>query len=117
MSRKPGLGYDFMHEVASTILALPGEKIGTDVPTTLQHGTRTLPLGRYLTRRLRTLTGRDEKAPQAKLDEIKEELRPLREAAFDNSRSFKEEVVKDGDQAVLNAETKSKIFGQKRKTL
>lgn len=118
MSRKPGIGFGFMDEVASTILSLPdgGESL-VDVPTTLQHGTRVLPLGRYLTRRLRKLTGRDEKAPQEKLDAIKEELRPLREVAFDNSRSFKEEVVRDGDQAVLNAETKSKIFGQKRRTL
>lgn len=116
MSRKPGLGYGFMDELASTVLTYNLDVDG-DVPTTLQHGTRTLPLGRYLTRRLRKLTGRDEKAPQEKLDAIKEELRPLREAAFDNSRSFKEEVVRDGDQAVRNAEARSKIFGQKRRTL
>lgn len=116
MSRRPGIGYDFMHEVASTVLQ-HDLSVDEDVPTTLRHGSRTLPLGRYLTRRLRKLTGRDEKAPQTKLDAIAEELRPLREIAFDNSRSFKQEVVKDGDQKVLNAETKAKIFGHKRKTL
>lgn len=114
MSLKPGIGADFMHEVASTLLGLASQQDAGDVPTELQHGIRKLPLGRYLRRKLRLYTGRDENAPQATLDALKEELQPLRQAAFDNSRSFKQEVVTDADQKVLNQETKAKIFKQRR---
>lgn len=113
MSLKPGIGADFMHEVASTLLGLQGDP-ADDVPASLQHGSRAMPLGRYLRKKLRVYTGREANAPQSTIDEIQEELRPLREAAFENSRSFKNEVVQAGNQKVLNAETKAKIFKAKR---
>lgn len=115
MSLRPGIGHDAMHDVASTWLEFNLEKTEDDVPSSLRHGTRKLPLGRYLTRKLRKLVGKDEKAPDAILKKIEEELRPLRETAFDNSRSFKKEVIKDNDQRVLNMETKQKIFRQRKK--
>lgn len=115
MSLKPGIGSDFMHDVASSLLSLHGFESEADVPSSLQHGTRKLPLGRYLRSRLRELTGREKAAPQATIDALQEELRPLREAAFDASQSFKKTVVEASDQKVLNAETKAKIFKQARK--
>lgn len=115
MSLKPGIGAAFMHEVASSILSTPKLDAEPDVPASLQHGTRKLPLGRYLRARLRELTGRDKAAPQATIDALQEELRPLREAAFEASQSFKKTVVEAFDQKVLNAETKAKIFKQTRK--
>lgn len=110
MSLKPGIGADAMHEVASTLLQFDLETGMDDVPSSLRHGSRTLPLGNYLTRRLRKLVGKDEAAPQSTLDKVEEELRPMREAAFENSRPFKEEVVKANDQKVLNQETRRKIY-------
>lgn len=101
-----------MDEVASTILGLKGEL--TDVPHQLQHGTRKLPLGRYLRRKLRPLVGLDEAAPESTIQAAQEALQPLRQAAFDNSRPFKEEVIRDADQKVLNQEARSKIFKQRR---
>lgn len=115
MSLKPGIGADFMHEVASTILSHEAVASLADVPSSLQHGGRKLPLGRYLRAKLRVLTGREAGAPQATIDELQAQLQPLREAAFDGSRSFKAEVVSAHDQKVLNAETKAKIFKAKRK--
>lgn len=112
-SNRPGIGADFMHEVASTLLEHGLESL-EDVPTQLQHGGRKLPLGSYLTRRLRKLVGHDEKAPQVTLDRIQEELQPLRETAFNASRSFKAEVVKDGEQKRLNQATRAKIFKTRR---
>lgn len=112
MSLKPGIGADFMHEVASTLLGL--EHFDQDVPASLQHGSRKLPLGRYLRRRLRELIGRDKASPPEAIKQLQEELQPLRQAAFDASRSFKKEVVNAGTQKVLNAETKAKIFKAKR---
>lgn len=109
MSLRPGIGAFFMDEVASTMLTLGLEKREGDVPSALTHGKRELPLGRYLQRRLRKLVGRDEATPPEVLEAIKAELSPLRQAAFDASRSFKKEVVQAHDQKVLNMETKMKI--------
>lgn len=114
MSLKPGIGADFMHEVGSTLLEHGLEKLD-DVPTSLRHGSRTMPLGRYLRRKLRVVVGHEEATPQSTIDKLQETLRPMRETAFDNSRSFKQEVINAGTQKVLNAETKSKIFKAKRK--
>lgn len=102
MSLKPGIGAYAMDDVASTLLKFNLEATEVDVPSTLRHGKRLWPLGRYLQRRLRKNVGKEEAAPQVVLDKIKEDLRPLREAAFDASRSFKKEIVMAADQATLN---------------
>lgn len=117
MSLKPGIGADFVPEIASTLLQHNLEARLDDVPAALQHGKRQLPLGRYLRRKLREQIGRSPDAPQSTLDKVKEDLRPLRETAFDNSRCFKEEVIKAGSQAVLNMETKDKLFSRGKKKL
>lgn len=105
-----------MHEVASELLRLNLEQSQPDVPSVLQHGNRKLPLGRYLRGRLRTLVGRDAKAPEATIEEIKETLRPLFEDAFENSKSKKEVLVKHFEQARLNQAARAKIR-KKRGTL
>lgn len=79
MSLRPGIGADFMHEVASTVLQFDLDAAQGDVPSSLRHGSRTLPLGRYLTRRLRTLTGKEANAPQETLQAREQEMRALYE--------------------------------------
>lgn len=69
MSLKPGIGADFMHEVASTMLTHDLDQTEGDVPVSLRHGSRQLPLGRYLRKKLRVAIGRDEKTPQHIIDE------------------------------------------------
>lgn len=113
MSLKPGIGCDFMWEVASTLLQYDLED-RPDVPSELKHGGKAYPLGRYLKRQLRKMIGRDPKAPQSELDKIKAELQPLREAAFDASESFREKVIAEGAQKVLQKEVKLKIFKSRR---
>lgn len=115
-SMSGGLGRDMMWEVASTLLS-HGLEARADVPAALRHGKKIMPLGRYLRGKLREMVGKDAKAPQSTIDQIKEELRPLREAAFNNSRSFKEEIVKANQQAVLNMETRMEIFKSKKERL
>lgn len=115
MSLKPGIGAGFMAAVAETLRGLPGNL--DDAPASLQHGRKQMPLGTYLRKRLRKEMGRDPGAPPATLDAIKEEMRPLRETAFDNSRSFKKEIIKAGEQARLNRESKSKIFNRGKRKL
>lgn len=81
MSLRPGIGLDAMHDVASVLMQFDLDTREADVPSALRHGSRTLPLGRYLRRYLRTLVGKDASAPQETLDAIKEKLQPLFEAA------------------------------------
>lgn len=99
MSNRPGIGHDFMHEVASAFLQFNLEQDQSDVPVTLAHGKRQLPLGRYLRMKLRKMVGRDEKTPQQVLDQIKEEMRPLRETQFaTTTRTSLKSVVLDTHQ-------------------
>lgn len=91
MSLRPGLGYGVMHDVASVLLKHHADI--EDVPVALSHGTKPQPLGRYLRRNLRKMMGRDEKCPETVMEKIRQELSPLREAAFNNSTSLQKEVV------------------------
>ena len=99
MSLRPGIGADFMPEVASTLLQ-HGLDAADDVPTALRHGDYQLPLGRYLRRELRKHVGKSADAPQSVLEALKEEVQPLREAAFNGSKSLKDELVRQGDVRV-----------------
>jgi hypothetical protein len=80
-SNKPGIGKDFIPEVASTLLEFDLDKTLDDVPTALRHGSKIRPLGRYLTRALREQIGRDPSAPESVLQRKEVEMLPLREAA------------------------------------
>lgn len=63
MSLRPGIGADFMHEVASSLLKYDLDEAMLDVPVALRHGAKSMPLGRYLRKKLRLAIGRDEKPP------------------------------------------------------
>lgn len=95
MSLRPGIGADAMVDVASTLKAISYG--GDDVPSSLRHGSRELPLGRYLVRRLRVLMGRDPGSPGYD-DEEMQRLRVLAQAYSDKSvyaeGSFNQEVFK-----------------------
>lgn len=114
MSLKPGIGADFMHEVASTELQFNLVQRQGDVSSSLRHGSKTWPLGRYLTKKLRTFQGLDEKAPQIVLDKIKEDLRPVQEAAFNASSSFAEAIKNSRAAKVSSFKARQKIYKGKR---
>lgn len=109
MSNRPGIGYDALHELASELMRLNLDTSQGDVPVTLRHGSRLLPLGRYLRVKLRKLIGKDEKTPDEILALLKEELRPVQETAFTASRSFASEIQKDRHQAALNFAAKQSL--------
>lgn len=115
MSLKPGIGYDFMHEVASTLLQYDYLGEG-DVPVTLSHGKTQRILGRYLRKKLRAMMGRDEKAPPNVVQE--KEVRDLYVASLKNPQfvSIKTVLTAQSDGLVASQEARAKIFA-KRKTL
>lgn len=93
MSLRPGIGADAMWDVASDLLRDNGMVGRVDVPTSLAHGRTHLPLGRYLRRKLRIAIGKDGDCPAEVLEKLAEEMRPLRESAFNSSSSFASEIV------------------------
>lgn len=114
MSLKPGIGRDMMWEVASSLMQFNLVDTQVDVPSTLRMGNRIFPIGRYLQNNLRLMVGKDAKAPEEVIKRLQAELQPLRTAAFENSRSFKKEVVQAGDQAVKNMEVRQNIHRQRK---
>jgi len=101
MSRRPGIGAGFMDEVASTLMEHRLDETLEDVPTALRHGKQIHPLGQYLTKRLRSRIGRDEKTPISVIEKRKEEMRPLREAVFEvalpgfKETAYREALIQD----------------------
>lgn len=115
MSLRPGIGADFVHEIASALMTYDLELKMEDVPSALQHGKRRLPLDPYMKGKLREAIGREKKAPPEVIQKVKENLSELRKSAFDNSRSFKKEIIDHYEQQVLNIETRLAIFKSRNK--
>lgn len=118
MSLRPGIGADFVPEVASALMEFNLEESQADVPSALRHGSRILPLGRYLRGRLRQHVGKDKNAPQSTLDQMAAEMHPLRIAAKTDKEAItlKAQIIKAGDQKVRQIETRNRIH-KKGKTL
>lgn len=116
MSLRPGIGHSALHEVASQVMRFNLENSQADVPSALRHGSRLMPLGRYLRRELRKLVGNDEKTPQSVIEKMAEELRPVQEAAFDASKPFKKAIEERYKGKVDRIIARQRIF-KGRKTI
>lgn len=120
MSLRPGIGASFMDEVASTILEHGLENKLDDVPVSLRHGKNTLPLGRYLRRRLRQRIGRSPDAPQIVLERMAEELRDLRKdthanaAAYQKEEAFRQAVIEQNMPRAVQSERRRNIYKKGR---
>lgn len=112
MSLKPGIGANFMWDVASTTMQHKLDENNPDVPSYLLCGGKPMPLGRYLRQKYRLMIGRDKRAPQETMDELAQKVLPVYESAFldKENPSFKAALIRDGAQAVLNAEVKRNIY-------
>jgi len=115
MSLRPGIGALAMHNVASDMMRWHLEKNG-DVPTALRYGGKLLPLGRYLRRELRKMVGKNEKAPPATLQTLKDRLSLLRAFAFANDRSVAS-VFQELNEPYANSLQAKISIGGKRETL
>jgi len=123
MSNRPGIGANFVPDIADSLLRNP-EVLARehDVPSSLRHGTRVLPLGRYLRGKLRQQTGVsiDGKAPQETLAKMEEKLLPMRALAYSyappglKAFAFRNEVIASGDASRARVEHLAKLYKQKR---
>lgn len=114
MSLRPGLGAHSIHEVASELMRFNLETTELDVPSTLRHGPKKLPLGRYLVQKLRLAVGKEKNAPEAVIEKMDEELLPLRAAAFDASEPLQKHVVEASRQKVRNVLARHRIHKQRK---
>lgn len=114
MSRRPGIGVGFMHDVASTLLEHGLHEKMLDVPLSLAHGSTKLPLGRFLRRKLRTFVGRPEKQPDnLPPTEFEIQLQAMRKTAWDNSTPFKDEILKASEGRRIQIEAKHRRHAKK----
>lgn len=117
MSNRPGIGLAFMHDVASDLMRLGLDTSQPDVPSALRHGSRVLPLGRYLRQKLRTLIGKDAKAPQETLDEMAKQVLVLYQTAAENNSlsTFlpKEALMEVSSGKVARLEALNRIYRKK----
>lgn len=95
MSLRPGIGLGMMDELASTLMEHKLDERMIDVPTSLQHGRKKWPLGRYLRRKLRERIGREANTPQVVLQEQKEKMRALRESPKYAEKPLREVVLEE----------------------
>lgn len=121
MSRKPGVGSYGADKIAAALQnRLLLEK--DDVPLSLVHGSKVLPLGRYLSDRVHNLMGH-EYSPHEKTLTFEKNLRSLCNSHADRSsiapflgHSMAHALTFLGGQRILDLETKHRIFN-KEKTL
>lgn len=104
MSLCPGLGAGVAESVSSTIL-----KHGLPVPTSLRHGSRIMPLGRYLRRKVREAAG----LPQEQVPPD-ERLQMVRSVAWSSDRSVSEVWKECTEPQALQVEKQMKA---KRRSL
>jgi len=109
MSLRPGIGANAVFDIASDLMKY-GLDEETDVPIALAHGKSKLPLGRYLRRKLRLAIGKDGDTPDKVMEEMAEEMRPLREAAFNSSSSFASEIVRAGNGRVAQINALNAVY-------
>lgn len=110
MSLRPGIGADYMWEVASTLMANALDEALVDVPMSLGSGRSKRPLGRYLRKKLRVLIGREGDTPEEAVKAMEEEMRPVREAAFNASSSFAQAIVDANAQTNRNIDAMDEIY-------
>lgn len=113
-SNRPGIGADFMHFVASELLKFDLDSSQEDVPSCLRHGTKLLPLGSYLQRKLREMVTGDTSVPEEVQVRIQEELSALRKNAFDSCLSFSFVLEEARKSYADKAEARLKIYSRRK---
>lgn len=121
MSLNPGLGDGAMDAVATVFDQLGLVDREADVPSALRHGTRLLPLGRFLQRRLREKVWGCPDAPPEAVEAAKERVRAVYEASRlaptpeARKLAFRNGLLEASDQAVAEMMAKAEIYKQRKR--
>jgi len=126
MSLKPGIGALSIGQVAAVLKSPFGQEevqaLG-DVPHSLKVGSKAMPLGRYLRRKLREALGRSPDTPEEVILRYAQEMHDLFESekvneadkAYPSSFNDKKSVYQRmNKQRYRNVDSKAKIFDPKR---
>lgn len=126
MSLRPGIGALSVSKIAELVqsagYADKLEKDG-DVPLSLMQGRKSMPLGRYLRRKLREEIGRSADTPESVMGRVVEEMSALlgevkKEAEMDGTPGAfmdkKSLVQRANIQKIRNVEARAKIYSQER---
>lgn len=111
MSLKPGIGYPALDKIVE-LIELPAFrsllKLNEDVPSSLRHGSRLLPFGRYLRNKLRELleTGGD-------LDAFYKDVKEKYREALAFGQTLLEKNDADNGSRVTQLERRYKIFDKR----
>lgn len=92
-SRMPGIGANYAHTIATSY---GGDHCDiVDVLPTVRIEGKQKPIGRFMAKKIRKALGRDEKAPQATLDKMEQEMLPVRLSARNdpNTPSLKQHII------------------------
>lgn len=116
MSRRPGIGAGAVPVVAEALNDTHGARsiaVAGDVPQALSHGRVSLPLGRYLRRKLREEMGFAEVGGQ-EVTKVRQaaELRALCEVEGGVSSHLAKRAAKE-EQLIRQIEGKAKIYSKK----
>lgn len=111
MSLRPGIGHGFITRGLVPALARYDlDRRCEDVPVSLRHGSKLLPLGRYLRRETRGYVSEDgEKTAPRNLEREKEVL-ALLEASIVHQTSLAQELVEVSRGKVASLEARDRIF-------
>lgn len=116
MSTRPGLGALVVPQLADALSDHAGAMSiarDGDVPTSLNHGRKSLPLGRYLRSKLREQLGFETIGGQPRPEALRlQEMSDLLEASGSRSRYLSEKPFID-HQKILRAEGLAKIWKKK----
>lgn len=114
MSLRPGIGAQFVPEIASSLMEFNLDTTQADVPVSLRHGTRMLPLGRYMRRKIREQIGKDPSAPNDPVQEA--EMRSLQEAAKSDpvNISLKSQIIAKNAGKVQALLARQRIYKQRK---
>lgn len=121
MSLRPGIGAGAISKVAQALQSKAGwDEIGRtgDVPALLRHGAKTLPLGRYLRRKLREeMNFENTSAPKEVIYQQTIEMCDLLKThlLLEPGGSLRSALKEANAQKILNVETRSKIFQARKK--
>lgn len=115
MSLRPGIGAGAVPEIASQLMALDLDTTEADVPVGLRHGSKILPFGQYLRRKLRAHMGKDEKTPEAVIHQMEEEVYQLQQITFETSESLEKALGQVLRGQELQVETRAELFKKRDK--